>query len=121
MQIKPLTARRMSTGAMHRVLPGLGLCLAVTAVANTSANRRFTFGVHERTGAARHQLQGLGIFLLGLAVTSGSLSVLHTAAPDAGHLLELSVLVSANLVATVLRFVLLRSWVFRRTAPADGR
>ena len=91
------------------------LALATTAVANTSANRRFTFGVRERAGAGRHQLQGFGIFLLGLAITSGSLTVLSSVAPDAGRLLELTVLVGANLAATVLRFLLLRSWVFRRT------
>ena len=45
MQIKPLTARRMSTGAMHRVLPGLGLCLAVTAVAvGLEATEEHLFG-----------------------------------------------------------------------------
>ncbi len=92
------------------------LALAITAVANTSANRRFTFGVRERAGAGRHQLQGFGIFLLGLAITSGSLAVLHSSAPHAGRWLELSVLVVANLAATVLRFVLLRGWVFRRRA-----
>ena len=94
------------------------LALAITAVANTSANRRFTFGVRERAGAGRHQLQGFGIFLLGLAITSGSLLVLHDTAPDASRLLEVSVLVAANLAATVIRFLLLRGWVFRRTAVA---
>jgi hypothetical protein len=65
-------------------------------------------------------LQGFGIFLLGLAITSGSLALLHSTAPDAGRWLELGVLVAANLVATVVRFLLLRGWVFRRTAPAAG-
>ncbi len=96
------------------------LALAITAVANTSANRRFTFGVRDRAGAGRHQLQGFGIFLLGLAITSGSLAVLHTTAPDAGRWMELSVLVAANLVATVVRFLLLRGWVFRRAAHAPA-
>ena len=43
------------------------LALALTAVGNTAANRRLTFGVRGRAGAARHQFQGFGIFLLGLA------------------------------------------------------
>ncbi|MTD16951.1 glycosyltransferase [Nakamurella sp. YIM 132087] len=90
------------------------LALAITAVGNTAANRRFTFGITEREGAGRHHLQGFGVFLLGLAVTSGSLALLDAAAPDAGRLLQLTVLVVANLVSTVLRFVLLRGWVFRR-------
>lgn len=96
------------------------LALAITAVANTSANRRFTFGVRERAGAGRHQLQGLGIFLLGLAITSGSLAILHGSAPHASRALELGVLVAANLLATVVRFLLLRGWVFKRTRTATA-
>src|SRR6185437_12489820 len=34
------------------------LALSVTAVANTAANRRLTFGIRGRAGAARHQVQG---------------------------------------------------------------
>ena len=94
--------------------PANFLALALTAVANTAANRRFTFGVRERAGAARHQLQGFGVFLLGLAITSGALALLQATAPSAGRLLEVSVLVAANLVATVLRFLLMRGWIFKR-------
>ncbi len=96
------------------------LALALTAVANTAANRRFTFGVRERAGAGRHQLQGFGVFLLGLAITSGSLALLHATAPNAGRLAELAVLVGANLVATVLRFLLMRGWIFKRNLAANG-
>ncbi|MFB9904478.1 glycosyltransferase [Allokutzneria oryzae] len=88
------------------------VALLVTAVGNTAANRRFTFGVRGRGGAARHHLQGLVAFALGLALTSGSLAALH-ALTAPGQLVELGVLVLANLVATVLRFLLLRHWVFR--------
>ena len=89
------------------------LALALTAVGNTAANRRLTFGVRGRTDAVRHQFQGFGIFLLGLAITSGSLALLHLSNPEPGKLLEISVLVGANLVATAVRFLLLRGWVFR--------
>ena len=67
---------------------------------------------------AKHQLQGLGVFLLGLALTSGSLALLHAKAPSASRTLEAVVLIGANLAATVLRFVLLRTWVFRSTSTA---
>ncbi|PRY17891.1 bifunctional glycosyltransferase family 2/GtrA family protein [Kineococcus rhizosphaerae] len=89
------------------------LALLVTAVANTALNRRLTFGVRGSEGAARHQAQGLFVFLLGWAITSGSLLALHSGQPDAGRALELGVLTVANLAATVVRFLLLRSWVFR--------
>ena len=85
--------------------------LLVTAVANTAANRRLTFGVSGRSGSARHQFKGLIAFGIGLALTSGALAALG---PDASRLAEISVLVAANLVATVLRFLLFRHWVFGR-------
>ncbi|WP_406044337.1 glycosyltransferase family 2 protein [Micromonospora sp. NBC_00898] len=84
------------------------LALLVTAVANTAANRRLTFGISGRRHAARHQLQGLLAFALGLALTSGSLAALHAAAAAPPRPLELAVLVAANLAATALRFALLR-------------
>ncbi|MEZ0363623.1 glycosyltransferase [Mycobacterium sp. pUA109] len=92
------------------------IALLATAVGNTAANRRFTFGVRGRAGAGRHQLQGLVVFGIGLALTSGALAVLH-GVTDPSRAVELAVLVFANLAATVLRFVLLRGWVFhpRRT------
>ncbi|GAA3227612.1 hypothetical protein GCM10020256_39110 [Streptomyces thermocoprophilus] len=43
------------------------LALLVSAVANTAANRRLTFGVRGRGGAVRHQAQGLIVFCIGLA------------------------------------------------------
>jgi len=88
--------------------------LLVTAVANTSANRRLTFGITGRRHAARHQAQGLLIFGIGLALTSGSLALLHAGAPGAARTVELIVLVLANLTATLLRFVLLRLWMVHR-------
>ena len=89
------------------------LSLLVTAVANTAANRRLTFGISGRRHAARHQVKGLIAFGIGLALTSGALAVLHS--PSRG--LEVSVLVAANLVATVVRFVLYRTWVFGESRP----
>jgi putative flippase GtrA len=97
------------------------VALLVTAVANTAANRRITFGVRGGPGAGRAQLQGLVVFGLGLALTSGALAVLHAATDSPARGTEVVLLVVANALATLLRFVLLRSWVFRTdhipTAP----
>lgn len=92
------------------------VALLLTAIGNTAANRRFTFGVRGRAGAARHQFKGLLVFAIGLALTSGALALLY-AAGEPSRAVELVVLVAANLFATVVRFVLLRGWVFhpRRT------
>lgn len=92
------------------------LALLITAIGNTAANRRFTFGVRGGPGAMKHQVQGLVVFGISWAITSGSLFVLQRSSPHASSHVELVVLMAANLVATVLRFVLLRIWVFRRQA-----
>jgi putative flippase GtrA len=84
----------------------------LSAVANTAANRRFTFGVRGRRGAVRHQLEGGVAFLVGLGVSTGGLAVLTSAAPHASRLAEVAVLFVLNLFAALLRFVLLRAWIF---------
>ncbi|MFE9694590.1 glycosyltransferase [Micromonospora sp. NPDC005806] len=97
------------------------LVLLVTAVANTAANRRLTFGVTGRRHAGRHHLQGLLAFALGLALTSGSLALLHAAAGTPPRGVELPVLVAANLAATALRFTLLRLAMHHRRPGPPGR
>ena len=92
------------------------LALLLTAVANTAANRRFTFGVRGSARVARHQLEGLVVFGVALGITSGSLGVLHLLVNQPHHAGELAVLVAANLAATAIRFVLLRGWVFHPPA-----
>lgn len=91
--------------------PANFLALLLTAIANTAANRRFTFGVRGRRRAARHHGQGLLVFGIGLAITSGSLALLHWLT-DPPRIVELLVVIAANLVATAVRFLLLRWWVF---------
>ncbi|MGU3497272.1 glycosyltransferase [Mycobacterium sp. C31M] len=86
--------------------------LLITAVGNTAANRRFTFGVRGTGSVARHHFEGLIVFAVALAITSGSLAGLHSITDHPGQLVETTVLVGANLVATAARFVLLRGWVF---------
>ncbi|MGI5138704.1 glycosyltransferase [Streptomyces sp. CA-106110] len=100
------------------------LALLVSALANTAANRRLTFGIRGRRGAVRHQAQGLVVFGIGLVLTSGSLAALNVATADPAHSTELAVLIAANLAATVLRFLLFRAWVFpdqRENCPATAR
>jgi putative flippase GtrA len=93
------------------------VALLVTGVANTAANRRFTFAVRGSRHAGRHQFQGLIVFGIGLALTSGALAL----AGSASRAGELGVLVVANLLATLVRFVLMRAWVFRaRPTSPEG-
>jgi putative flippase GtrA len=106
--------------ALFAVLrPGLGaqpanvVALLACALANTAANRRVTFGVTTRRDLARHHVQGLFVFSIGLALTSGSLAAVDAALASPPRSVELAALVVANLAATVVRFALMRLWVFR--------
>jgi putative flippase GtrA len=93
------------------------LSLLLTAVFNTAANRRLTFGVTGRAGAAAHHFRGLIAFGVCLVLTSGALLALHAVSASPGRGAEIAVLVAANLVATALRFVLYRGWVFAEPQP----
>ena len=93
------------------------LALTVTAVANTALNRRITFGIRGRHRVVRHQLGGLVVFVIALALTDAALAVLHAADPHPSRGLELTVLVAANLCATVTRYIGLSTWVFRSRRP----
>lgn len=87
------------------------LALVVTAIGNTAANRRLTFGVRGNESLARDHAAGLAAFGVALAITTGALAALHLVAPLAPHTVELAVLIVANTVATASRFVLLRAWI----------
>jgi len=83
-----------------------------TAIVDTAANRQVTFGVRGRAGATRAQFEGLLVFGIGMALTSGSLFTLSAMTSHPTQLLELGVLTLSNLLAGLLRFWLLRHWVF---------
>jgi putative flippase GtrA len=91
------------------------LALILTAIANTAANRRLTFGVRDRdrgpTSMLRDQVGGFLALAVALAITTATASLLAALAPNAGRLVELAALTAANAASTVARFVLLRSWI----------
>ncbi|TNB70740.1 glycosyltransferase [Arthrobacter sp. BB-1] len=89
------------------------LALLLTAIGNTAANRRFTFGINGPEKLFTQQFQGLVVFSLAWSLTSSSLLALHAISPDASSTMELVTLTGANVLATLMRFVLLRIWVFR--------
>jgi putative flippase GtrA len=108
--------------ALRSFLPALTanlLSLLLTAIGNTAANRRVTFGIRGRDGSYGHQLRGLIAFGTGLLLTSGALMTLHGAIPHASRGAEVAVLVVANLLATMSRFVLYRGWVFNKSLPPE--
>ncbi|QKG19283.1 bifunctional glycosyltransferase family 2/GtrA family protein [Actinomadura verrucosospora] len=95
------------------------LSLVVTTIGNTAANRRFTFGVTGARRAFRQQLEGGAAFLLGLALSTGGLALLHAAAPGASRAVEVAALIAANAVATLVRFLLMRAWIFHPRRLGD--
>jgi putative flippase GtrA len=88
------------------------LALALTAVANTAANRRVTFGLRGREGLARQHALGALVYVITLGLTDGALGVLHGLAPGAPRGVEVAVLVVAGFAATVTRYVALKTYVF---------
>ncbi|WP_218711448.1 GtrA family protein [Arthrobacter sp. BF1] len=103
-------ALRPSVGTQWANTISLVLC----SVLNTDLNRRISFGLHTSHMWWRDQQRGVGVMLLALAMTTGSLWVLHQVSPGASITVELVVIVLGNVASAVTRFILLRIWVFRR-------
>lgn len=96
------------------------VALTATTLWNTEANRRFTF-VRQARSSARVHLQGLIVFALYYCVTSGGLLALSAIVAHPSRWWEVAVLVMSSAVGTALRFVLLRTWVFRTEDRAAQR
>ncbi len=98
---------RMAMGAVAANV----VALVVSTVGDTSANRRLTFGVRNRSTVAAHQTLGIVLLGIGLVVTSGSLWLLELTVAAPSRLSELAVLGAANLVVGVIRFAAFRRWM----------
>jgi putative flippase GtrA len=88
----------------------VGLLLAT--IANTALNRGWTFGLRG-TGHARHQLQGLLVFAVTWLMTAGALEALHATVAAPSTALATTVVAVATGLSTILRFVAMRTWMFR--------
>lgn len=99
------------------VLPGNGVALVLATLANTAANRRFTFGLRGYRHLTRHHGQGLALLVAGIGLTSGALALLRWCWPLAPTAAQLAVLLFTGLVATAARFVVFRRWAPGRDRP----
>jgi len=90
------------------------VALALTAIANTHANRHITFGVRGSRGLLTQHAGGALAFLFALCLTDGALALLSSLDPHPAHWLEVTVLVAASVLATIVRYLALRAWVFSR-------
>jgi len=105
------TGMRASGVASAQVANAVALLLAT--IGNTAANRRWTFRIRGRQGHLRQQLQGLAVFALTLAMTSGGLALLARVAPHAPTWVETAAVATAAAVSTVVKFLAMRWWIFR--------
>ncbi len=85
------------------------LALAVTAIANTAANRRLTFGVRGWHRVLSDHAGGLAAFGIALLLTNVAILALAALAPGAPPAVEIVVLTAVNAVATAARFLILRT------------
>jgi putative flippase GtrA len=89
------------------------VALAITTLANTQANRHFTFGVRGRAGLVADHLGGLAALGVALVISFASINLLQLSVQAPGVGLELAVLGFGNAIAAIARFVLLRLWLER--------
>lgn len=95
------------------------ISLVLSTLVNTAINRRFTFGVAGRQGSTRVQLKSLVLVLVTWALTAGSLWALAHLAPTATTAAAVVAFLLGNVVATIVRFFLLRRWFGVANHPAD--
>lgn len=88
--------------------------LLASTIFNTALNRRFTFEVKGKGGAARVQLQSLLLLGVTVAMTAGGLEILRQFEPQADGFLSTATVAAGNVIATVVRFALLRRWLAPR-------
>ena len=96
----------------HGVLTAnfLGAILS-TALAN-ELHRSITFGASERVGWLSAQLEGGGLALVGLVVSTLAIGAFHSAYPAASALAAGALVVSVSAAIGGLRFLALRGLVF---------
>ncbi|WP_019930042.1 GtrA family protein [Nocardia sp. BMG111209] len=82
-----------------------------TALAN-ELHRRLTFHASDRVGWFTAQLEGGGLALAGLAISSAALAGLDYVAPGLGDAAEAAAVIAITAAVGTLRFITLRFWVF---------
>ncbi|HVC69551.1 MAG TPA: glycosyltransferase [Acidimicrobiales bacterium] len=95
------------------------LALAVCTVANAAVHRRYTFAGRGRPSRRNLVLGGAAAFSTSVSATSATLAVVDTLAVSSPWVLAAS-LVAANGAAALVRFVVLRGWMFRTAQTTAG-
>jgi putative flippase GtrA len=94
------------------------LALAICTLFNTSVHKELSRGANGQLRLGRFLAVVAGLFSASLALTSLALLVAHLLSPSSLPL-DLIPVTAANAVAAVLRFAVLRAWVFRPGATTS--
>lgn len=112
--------------SLRNYMPALAsntVALTFTAIVNTAANRRFTFGIRGPGNRLRQQLEAGVAYLIALTISTGVLVFQQEFFPQEAQWLEVAAVFSGGVIATVFRFLLLREWVFnpKRLIPRSRK
>ena len=97
------------------------VALTATMLVNTAANRRYTFGRRGPKDRTRHFVEAGAVYLVGLAVSSAALALVGALVATPSAALQTAVLLAAGVLATVVRFVGMRAWVFHPARSGGWR
>ncbi len=107
--------RHLGVGA----LAANAMALTTTMGANFAANRRFSFKASDGPLAGQFASYVVA-YLIGLGASSVVLSGLLSALGHPAGAADTAAALAAGLVATAVRYVLMRNWVFRRVSALEG-
>jgi putative flippase GtrA len=95
------------------------LAMAICTVFNSAVHRELARGRHGQQRRGRDAAIVVGLLAASLTLTTAALLLTDLASPTS-LLLEMAAVTVANAVASVIRFSILRAWVFRPAASTNS-
>jgi putative flippase GtrA len=95
--------------------------LLVTTSFNFLANRRLTFRTRGREQLARQAVQYAAVYVIAATASGIVLQSALTILRRPPRQEQLAAALAAGMVATAIRFILMRSWAFRAAGPRPDR
>lgn len=100
-------------------LPANAVTLLLTVSTSFYLNRRITFDVRGRAGLAEEAVRFVATYAGTAALSTAAIALLFAVVPNASRTLESVVAVGSNAGLLVVRFAVLRLWVFARPDAAS--
>lgn len=86
--------------------------IAASTILANELHRRHTFHATERVGWFQTQWEAGGLALVGLALGTAALALVHVLFPGASAVLQVVAVIAVSAATGALRFLALRGWVF---------